>query len=122
MDVARIGPSICIKGEITANEPLTIAGRVDGTIEVAGHAITLVSTGRLDAVVSAHTILVEGIVKGTLTADAKIVVGETAKIEGDVSAPAISVADGATVHGKIDAAGRQEKKAEPRRAATLTAA
>jgi len=31
---AHIGPSVVIKGEITAKEPLTISGRVDGTIEV----------------------------------------------------------------------------------------
>ena len=30
---AQIGPSIHIRGQITAREPLTIAGRVDGTIE-----------------------------------------------------------------------------------------
>jgi cytoskeletal protein CcmA (bactofilin family) len=112
MDVARIGPSICIKGEIIANEPLTIAGRVDGTIEVVGHAVTLVSSGRLDAIVSAHTIVIDGTVNGNLTADARIVVGETATIEGEVSAPMVSVASGATLHGKVEATGRREKSSE----------
>ena len=112
MDVARIGSSICIKGDIVANEPLMIAGRVDGTIEVVGHAVTLVSSGRLDAIVSAHTIVIDGTVNGNLTADARIVVGETATIEGQVSAPMVSVASGATLHGKVEATGRREKSTE----------
>jgi len=100
--VASIGPSILIKGTLIANEPLTIAGRVDGTVEIKGHVLTLAAGGRLTADVTADTIIVDGQVNGSLTADVRIVVRATATIDGDLMAPAISVADGATLNGKIE--------------------
>jgi len=105
--IARIGPSIHIKGEVSAREPLSIAGHIDGTVNVDGHALTVDAGGQVKAAVTAETIVVAGAVHGCLMADARIVVRETATVDGDISAPAISVADGATVHGKIETAGRK---------------
>jgi cytoskeletal protein CcmA (bactofilin family) len=121
MDViAQIGPSIHIKGEITANEPIMILGRVDGTIDVEGHEVTIDVGGRIDADVTAHTIVIGGAVTGRVLAGARIVIRETATIEGELSAPALSLADGATVTGRIEAAGRAA--AGPRLAAASSAA
>jgi cytoskeletal protein CcmA (bactofilin family) len=99
---ARIGSSILIKGTLIADEPLTIAGRVDGTVEIKGHALTLAAGGRLTADVTAETIIIDGQVNGSLTADVRIIVRATATIDGDLLAPSISVAEGATLNGKIE--------------------
>ena len=99
---AHIGSSIHIKGHITAQEPLMIAGRVEGTVEVKGHALTVSADAHVKATLTADTIIVGGAVKGSLVASARIVVRETATIEGDLSAPAIGLADGATVHGRVE--------------------
>ena len=106
--MARIGSTIQIKGEVTSREPLAIAGKVEGTIDVEGHALTLDAGGRLDANIIAQTIVIAGTVKGSLTAEARIVVKETASIQGELSAPAISLAEGATVSGKIDTGDRKK--------------
>jgi cytoskeletal protein CcmA (bactofilin family) len=103
---AMIGRSIHIKGDVTAREPLTIAGRVDGKVEADGHAVTIDVGGQIQADITAETIVVGGQVNGRLTAGARIVVRETASVEGDVSAPVVSLADGATVQGKIQTAPR----------------
>src|SRR5438093_3187473 len=108
--IAKIGPSIRIKGDITANEPLTIAGQVDGTIDVKGHALTVTQEAHLNATVTAETIVVGGRVKGKMLGGARIVVGNTATIEGDLSAPAISLADGATLHGRVETTARRAAK------------
>lgn len=105
--IAGIGPSIHIKGDVTASEPLTIAGHVDGTINVADHAVTVDAGARIQASVSAHTIVVGGTVNGRLNAGARIVVRETANIQGDLSAPTVSLADGATVKGRVETARRE---------------
>jgi len=106
--IARIGSSIHIKGEVTASEPLTIAGRVEGTIDVAGHAVTIDPSGRVEATIFADAIIIAGTVQGQLSATARIVVRETATIEGDLSAPSISIAEGAAVHGKVETVKRGE--------------
>ena len=106
---ATIGPSIRIKGEITAKEPLTIAGHVDGSISAEGQPVTIVEGGLVTATVEAQTIIVSGTVKGHLIADARIVIRESAVIDGDVAAPAVSLAAGGTVNGRIETAERSAK-------------
>lgn len=99
---ARIGSSIRIKGEVHSGEPLVIAGHVDGTIEVSGHPLTIDPGGSIEATVGADTIVVSGKAKGLLTATARVIIKETATVDGDVAAPVISLAEGATVHGRIE--------------------
>lgn len=104
---AQIGPSIHIKGDIAAQEPLTIAGHVTGTIDVSGHALTLTEAARVTAEVIAHTIVIGGNVRGRLNADGRIVVMHTASVEADLEAPTVSVADGAHVKGRFAIAGKR---------------
>jgi cytoskeletal protein CcmA (bactofilin family) len=106
--VAHIGKTIRIKGEITAQEPLTIAGQVIGTIDVTGHPLTVTESATIEADVLARTIIVSGTVDGTLQAEGLIVVEKTAMLSGDVSAPSVLLHDGATVHGRLDIAGRRK--------------
>ncbi len=104
---AHIGPSICITGEVTAQEPLTIAGCVVGTIDVTGYALTVTEAARIDADVLAHTIIIGGNVNGKLNAADRIVLRRTAMVEGNVSAPAVAVDDGARMQGRMEVAGRR---------------
>jgi cytoskeletal protein CcmA (bactofilin family) len=106
---ARIGPSIHIKGEVTSHEPLIISGHVDGTITVEGHGLTIDSSGSVDADIAAEMIVVEGMVNGSLTAGTRIVIRSSATVEGDALAPSVSVADGATIQGRVETAKRQAK-------------
>ena len=74
MDVpAHIGASITLKGDITASEPLTIAGQVEGSITVNGHTLTIAAGSHIAATVAAETIVVAGHVTGKLTASTRIV-------------------------------------------------
>jgi cytoskeletal protein CcmA (bactofilin family) len=103
---AQIGPSIHIKGEVSADEPLSIAGHLDGSVHITGHTLTVLPGGFVNATMSADTIVIEGIVSGRLQASRRIVVRETGTIEGDLAAPIISFADGATVRGHVQTATR----------------
>ena len=51
---AQIGPSIRIKGNISAQEPLTIAGEVIGSIDVSGYHLVLTEAAQVDADVIAR--------------------------------------------------------------------
>lgn len=102
MSTAGVGQSIRIKGEITAREPFMIAGHVEGTLAVEGHTLTVGEGASVDAMVMADTAIIQGTVKGELTASAKLVVQHTATIEGAFTAPMVSIAEGATIHGKVE--------------------
>jgi cytoskeletal protein CcmA (bactofilin family) len=106
---SHIGRTISIKGEVKSEEPLTIAGHVDGSVEAGGHVLTIAEGGKATATLLADTIVVSGAVEGSLCANDKIVVNETATIEGDLAAPSVRVADGALVRGRIDSGNGKAK-------------
>jgi cytoskeletal protein CcmA (bactofilin family) len=107
-NAAQIGPTIRIKGEVISGEPLTIAGHVDGKIDAAGHPVNVVAGSHIKATISAETIVVGGAVKGKLHAATRIVVQQSASIDGELIAPAVSLAEGATIQGRIESAGRKK--------------
>jgi cytoskeletal protein CcmA (bactofilin family) len=105
-NAARRGSTLVIRGEITAQEALTIAGQVDGTIDVAGHIVTVEQGAVVAADISAAAIVVCGKVEGTLAAVTRIHLHAGAEVKGDLNAPRMAVEDGAIVQGKVHIAGQ----------------
>lgn len=108
-DVSDIGQSIVIKGDVKASEDLTVEGRVSGSIDLASNVLTIGPTGRTEADLMAKEIVVEGTATGNLVATERLKIGQKAKITGDLIAPKVVMAEGATFKGKID----MSKKPEP---------
>jgi cytoskeletal protein CcmA (bactofilin family) len=100
---AHIGPSIVIKGELTASEPVVIAGRIEGSIDVSGHEVTVAQGGEVHGDVTTDAIILAGTVRGDVVANRRVEVRSTADVEGSITAPAVIVADGVFVRGKIHA-------------------
>jgi cytoskeletal protein CcmA (bactofilin family) len=96
------GQSIVIKGDICGGEDLVIAGRVEGSITLAGRALTLAAGSQVVGVVSAAAVTLSGRVEGRVEATERLEVKETAEIEGDLSTPTLVVADGARLKTTID--------------------
>lgn len=105
--VAWIGQSVVFKGELISAEDMRIEGRVEGTIELRNHDLVIGTNAKIQADIVAKTITVRGTVSGTMTASDRIDVRETASVEGDISAPRLSMADGATVKGRVSTGPKQ---------------
>jgi cytoskeletal protein CcmA (bactofilin family) len=101
-ELASIGKSIVINGELSGSEDLTIEGRVDGKIELRDHVLTVGPNGRIKAQVSAKAVVVLGQVTGNLTATEKVDIKENGSVEGDIIAPRVAIADGSHFRGSID--------------------
>ncbi|WP_240956045.1 polymer-forming cytoskeletal protein [Wenzhouxiangella sp. XN79A] len=99
---ATIGPSIRINGDLAGEEDLIVEGRITGTVELKSNTLTIGAQGQVEARVYAHTILVEGTVNGDLYASERISIRQSARIEGNIYAPRISLEDGARFRGAID--------------------
>jgi cytoskeletal protein CcmA (bactofilin family) len=108
-EMASIGKSIVINGELSGSEDLTIEGRVDGKIELRDHVLTVGTNGRIKAQVSAKAIVVLGQVTGNLNATEKVDIKESGSVEGDIVAPRVAIADGSHFKGSID----MQKKDQP---------
>ena len=97
---AEIGASIVIKGDLTAREDIVISGRVEGSITVEGHSVTVKDGAELVADIKARTILIGGEVMGTLIAVETIELQPSADVEGELTASALRVHEGAVFSGK----------------------
>jgi cytoskeletal protein CcmA (bactofilin family) len=97
---AEIGASIVIKGDMTAQEDIVISGRVEGSISVEDHSVTVKPGAELVADIDARTILIGGQVMGALSASGAIELQPSADVEGELTASALRLADGAVFNGK----------------------
>jgi cytoskeletal protein CcmA (bactofilin family) len=105
---ALIGQSILFKGELTGNEDLTIDGTVEGKIDLKEHHLTIGKNGRIKADLRAKTITIIGEVVGQIVADDKVELQAASRLQGDIIASRLSIADGAHFKGSVD----MERKTE----------
>ena len=104
--IAAVGSSVVIKGELLAREDVVIAGRVEGTITVEGHLVVVEPGGHVSADVVAKGVVIAGTVSGSVVAEERIELRSTARVEGEISAPRIAIAEGATLSGRVETAAR----------------
>ena len=102
---ALIGASIRIKGQLTAQEDVVIAGRLEGSITVKGHRVTVSAGAEVVADIEAAEVVIAGQVLGSVTAERRIELTATADAEGELHAPAIYVVEGSVFQGRVESKG-----------------
>lgn len=99
---AVIGPKIRFKGELVGEEDLLVQGKVEGTIDLKGHHLTIGEQGVLQANVTAKTITIEGKVEGDLHGEERIAIKSSSNVQGNIKAERVVLEDGAKFRGSID--------------------
>ena len=112
-DMAHIGKSVLIKGELSGSEDLYLDGEVEGTIDLQKNVLTIGPNGKIRAHVNAREVVVHGTVDGNLSATDKVELKRTAILVGDIKTQRITIEDGAFFKGSIDI--QRESKSEPKK-------
>ena len=99
---AFLGKSVMVKGEIYSLEDLTIEGKVEGTIEMMEHHLTIAPSGSVRANVTARKIEILGKIHGRIEALDMLCVRKSAEVVGDIQSPRIMIEEGGYVQGTID--------------------
>lgn len=99
--VSVLGPTLQFKGDLHADEELLIKGRIEGSI-THSQRITVCPEGTVTANVRAVMIVVEGTLTGDLQAEKSVMVKETARLRGNITAPSVSIVEGAQFNGGVD--------------------
>lgn len=99
---ARIGSTLFFKGELQGEEDLVIEGRIEGRITMKQGNVTVGEKGRVEADIEAGSIQVAGFVKGNLTGADRVVLLESGRVEGNISARSVSLENGCHFKGSID--------------------
>jgi cytoskeletal protein CcmA (bactofilin family) len=101
-EVAHIGKSVIIKGELSGSEDLYLDGEVEGSIELKGNRLTVGPNGKVRARVNAQGVVVEGKVDGNIAGTEKVELRPSAVVNGDISTRRIVVQEGAFLKGVVD--------------------
>ena len=121
-EIAHIGKSVVIKGELSGSEDLYLDGEVEGSIALAGHSITIGPNGRVKANIQAREVVILGKVDGDVNGDERVEVKRSGVLTGDISTQRILIEDGAYFKGSIDVHKDPAKNASPRKEMAMAAA
>jgi cytoskeletal protein CcmA (bactofilin family) len=95
------GESLRIKGDIVAKEDLTFQGQIEGTISVPEHTLIVGPQARLEADVQAKSVVVAGMLSGSVSALERFELQAEGTLEGTLEAPRVQICDGALMHAKV---------------------
>ncbi len=124
-DVAHIGQSVLVKGELSGSEDLYLDGEVEGSIQLRDHSLVVGPHGRVRANVNARDVVVHGKVDGNIRGTERVELKKSAVLVGDISTQKIIIEEGAFFKGAIDIQKESTKetaKAESKREMAMAAA
>jgi len=101
-EVATIGKSVVVKGELSGSEDLIVDGEVEGSITLRGQSLTVGPNGRVRANIEARNVIIHGRVDGNIHASDRVDLRKSATLSGDIATARISIEDGAFFKGGID--------------------
>lgn len=101
-EVAHIGKSVIIKGELSGSEDLYLDGEVEGTIELRGHNLAIGPNGRVRAQINARDVIIEGKVDGNVYGADRVSLRKSAILAGDITTQRVVIEEGAYFKGRVD--------------------
>jgi cytoskeletal protein CcmA (bactofilin family) len=97
----QISANLRINGDLTAKEDLTLDCVFDGSIDLAGHHLTMAPNSKVRAAVSAQTVTVHGQFDGQIETDV-LHVSSGAQLTATVVAKKLALQDGARFTGAVN--------------------
>jgi cytoskeletal protein CcmA (bactofilin family) len=101
-----------IKGELEFSNSFRIDGLVEGSVRSRSELV-IGEDGTVEGEIDVARCLVGGQVRGTIKASEKVVLHASAKVFGEIHAPAVVMEDGAFLEGKVDMAAGAKKATPP---------
>ncbi len=95
-----LGTGDSLEGKLTYAGHLSVQGRVEGELRIGGN-VDVASGATVRALVEGTSVTVRGDVDGPVTAREKVLLGKSAKLNGDVTAKRLQIEDGASLNGHV---------------------
>jgi len=95
-----IGPKARFVGDLSGDEDIVVAGRLEGNVRVS-RRVTVSASGEVKGDVHAKSVVVGGRVHGQIRADERAELLASASVQGNVNAPKVVIAEGAQLQGSV---------------------
>lgn len=99
---ATVGRSIVFRGDLSGEEDLVIQGRVEGSVNLGQHSVTIGPDGEVIASVAGRVVTVEGRVEGNIDGSEQVTLKSSSHVKGDITAPRVVLENGARFRGLVD--------------------
>jgi len=95
-----LGTGDSLEGKLTYAGSINVQGRVEGELRIGGN-VEVATGATVKALVDASSVTLRGDVEGPVTAREKVVLGRSAKLNGDITAKRLQIEDGASLNGHV---------------------
>jgi cytoskeletal protein CcmA (bactofilin family) len=102
----HITEGVKFKGQISGRAEIVIDGEVEGRLDVQA-AVVVGPNGKVNGDIVAKSVSVGGKVLGNVKASETFELQASGRIEGDVTAPRVVIAEGAFFKGNVEMTGGQ---------------
>jgi cytoskeletal protein CcmA (bactofilin family) len=99
-----IGKGVHVQGDVEFEGGLHLDGRIAGGVRsdpVPTSTLTVSESGAIEGAVRVPNVFLKGTVRGDIHASERLVMGSTARVEGNVYYRVIEMAQGAQILGKL---------------------
>lgn len=119
--ISIIGPGMTVVGDCDTDGTIRIDGKVQGTIR-AGKAVVVGKDGIVEGEIRTQDAVVSGSVEGTLTAESRLELQSTCRIQGEIFARRMQLEEGAVLNGKVSMGDKpfSEPRVLPPKAASVS--
>jgi cytoskeletal protein CcmA (bactofilin family) len=102
--ISIIGPGMKLVGDCETDGTIRIEGVVEGSIR-AGKAVVVGKDGKVHGDIATQDAVISGSVVGSVSAESRLELQATARIDGEVRARRMQLEEGAILNGTVDMAG-----------------
>jgi cytoskeletal protein CcmA (bactofilin family) len=97
-----LGRGARVRGRVAGDGDLRVEGRIEGEVAISGE-LTIEEGASVQGDVGAAAVVVGGTLRGDVTARGAVAVQATADVEGNLGGAEVSLDEGASFHGRIEA-------------------
>ena len=108
-EVTYFGKNLKITGNVSGDGDLIILGKLEGEFNLKGK-IQVAEPAEIIGSVKANDVTVKGNIKGNIIAAQKVHLDPTARVNGQIASPKLSVQDGACFDGEIKMSAQETYK------------
>ncbi len=101
--ISIIGPSMKLVGDCETDGTIRIEGVVEGSVK-AGKAVVVGKDGKVKGDIITQDAVISGTVVGTVSADSRLELQATARIDGEIRARRMQLEEGAVLNGTVQMA------------------
>ena len=111
-ETTYFGQNLKVTGNVYGSGDLIILGSLDGEFDLKGK-LQVAEPASITGTVKAGHISVKGNIQGTITAIEKVHLDPTARVQGQINSPKISMMEGARFDGDINMSGKKSQPLQP---------